>query len=329
MAGKLDPDKLYSYFNDNHGPLTRSSKGWYEGMCPYCHSRKLVVHLDYAYVKCWKNCFPAGFAPIFVKNYLSCSYFDAYTILEEATPGLRIRDYMDTSPVRRDIVLPEGYKRILDGKSPFARGARNYLIGRGFDLNYLDMIGVGYSDDDDYFGYIIIPFKKDGSIVYFIGRDFMNRGNKYRYKNPPQEEFGVGKSEVLFNEEALYMYDKIYLMEGWADAASIGNNALSIQGKSLSPFQWDIIKSSPVKEVVVISDLGAEMEALEMLEQLYKSKKTKLIKLTQFKDLGKDVNAIGADKVLAIESQTPYITTLADFYHEARSLNTRKKKLLN
>lgn len=324
----IDPDKIYSYFDSSHGPLTRSSNGWYEAMCPFCQSRKLYVNPEGNYAKCYKECI-RGSVVHFVKTYLACTYFEATAILEEMMPRLRINEYITASPLKQDISLPEGYKRILDGRSPLAQRSRKYLKGRGFDLNYLDMIGVGYCDGEDYFGYVIVPFKKDGDIVYFIGRDFMERGPKYRYKNPSQEQFGIGKSEVLFNEEALYLYDKVYLMEGWTDAATMGNNGISIQGKSLSMMQWGLIRSSPVKEVVIISDLGAEKEALNMLETLYKTKKTKLIKLTEFQDFGKDVNAIGRHKVLSLEERTPHITTLNEFYHEARSSNPRKTQLFN
>lgn len=324
----IDPDKIYSYIDDNHGPITKSTNGWYEAECPFCRSRKLYVHPDRNSIKCWKGCVRSS-VTYFVKMYLACDYSEAKEILEGSMPRFRIQEHIAISPVKEDIALPDGFKPILGPKTPLGDRARNYLRARAFDMNYLDMIGIGYCDGEDYFGYIIIPFKKDGDIVYYIGRDFMDRGPKFRYKNPAQSQFGIGKSEVLFNEEALYLYDKVYLMEGWADAASIGNNGISIQGKSMSLQQWNIIKSSPVKEVVVISDLGAEKDALNILETLYKTKKTKLIKLTQFKDFGKDVNAIGAHKVLGLEDKTPYITTLDQFYHEARSINTRKKKLFN
>jgi len=326
----IDSDKIYSYFNEHHGPLEQSTNGWYIGMCPFCRSRKLAVNPGRFAVKCWKKCYSGGVVG-FVKEYLGCDHFDAYLIIDDMVPRLRVMDYMSTKPtVRKELVLPEGYHQILEGYTPMASRARNYLkLNRGFDLNYLDMIGVGYCDGDTYFGYIIIPFKKDGEIVYFIGRDFMDRGEGFRYKNPPTEIYGIGKSEVIFNEEALWLYDKVYLLEGWTDAATIGNNACSTQGKDLSIYQADIIINSPVKEVVVISDLGAEMAALNMLEKLYKYKKTKLLKLTEFKEFGKDVNAIGVDRVLGLEPKAAYITNLESFYNEARSINPRKKKLLN
>jgi hypothetical protein len=323
----IDPDKIYTYFDENHGPLTRSTNGWYDGECPYCGSRKLALRPDSFFIKCWKGCF-YGNVVDFVRRYLGTSYYEAREVIDQVMPGLRVQEIIKPDVLPRDIVLPEGYNRILDGETPMAKRARLYLKRRGFDLNYLDMIGIGYCGSGDYMGYIIVPFKKEGSIVYYIARDFLNRGDKWRYKNPPTEKFGVGKSEVLFNEEALYLYDKVYLLEGWTDAASIGNEALSTQGKSLSLTQQNIIVRSPVKEVVVISDLGAEMEALSMLQELYRHKKTKLIKLTGFSEYGKDVNAIGAGRVLDLELDAPYINDLNSFVDEARSLNTRKKKLL-
>jgi DNA primase len=325
----IDSDKVYTYFEDNHGPLSRATNGWYEATCPFCGKRKLAINPEKFTVKCWKKCF-YGSAVYFVKQYLNCSYFDANSIIDDQVPGIQMAKYMDTLPatVKKELVLPEGFTTILNSRTPMGKRAQRYLKDRGFNLNYLDMIGVGIAQAEKYFGYIIIPFKRDGDVIYFIARDFMDRGDKVRYKNPPWEEFGIGKSEVLFNEEALYLYDKVYIMEGWADAATMGNNGSSIQGKSLNPQQCSIILKSPVKEVVVISDIGAEMDALTILEPIYKTKRTKLIKLSKFDNIGKDVNDIGADKVLEIEETTNYITNLSDFHDEARSINSHKKKLL-
>ena len=155
----IDSDKIYAYFEDNHGPLERSTNGWYEGECPFCRKRKLYVNPEYFTVKCYRGCY-RGSVISFVKEYFNCLYFEAATILRDIVPGMRLDKYMDiVSKPKKDMVLPDGYNKILDGQNPMARRARNYLKDRGFNLNYLDMIGVGYADDGDYFGYIIIPFK--------------------------------------------------------------------------------------------------------------------------------------------------------------------------
>jgi len=232
-------------------------------------------------------------------------------------------------PIRKDIALPDGYTPILDGTTPMARRARKYLERRGFDLNYLDMLGVGYCTKGKYMGYIIIPFKKDGNIVYFIGRDFLNRGDSRKYQNPPREEFGIGKSEVLFNEEALHLFKKVYLLEGWADAATLGNNAISIQGKDLSLWQADSIINSPVEEIVVVPDVGAMKEGYNIVQQLYTRKLVRFLEMEKLAIWGGDVNEIGADKVIQLEQDSGYIRTKLDFIHHARSINTRKEKLIS
>ena len=66
-----------------------------------------------------------------------------------------------------------------EGDVILGQRARTYLTSRGFDVEELDMLGFGYCDEkgpdfaNDYFGYIIIPFKRRGSLFCFIGRDFI------------------------------------------------------------------------------------------------------------------------------------------------------------
>ena len=111
-----------------------------------------------------------------------------------------------------DVEMPKGYTPILEGEGILGKRARSYLTERGFDLTVLDRAGIGYCNehglvdkendiDEDFFGYIIVPFKRNGLLVYYIGRDYI--GNFLRYKNPAVEKFNVGKGDLLFNEDAL------------------------------------------------------------------------------------------------------------------------------
>ena len=65
----IDPDKIHAYMDDNHGPLSSSTNGWYEAVCPFCGSRKLYVQPDYGAIKCWKECYRGSIVG-FVKEYL-------------------------------------------------------------------------------------------------------------------------------------------------------------------------------------------------------------------------------------------------------------------
>jgi len=309
----INEGQAFAYFDAVHGPLRPSTNGWYDGICPLCGEMKLAVTFEYNLVKCWKGCFDRQFIIDFIQNIEGVRRFEAYEILEsyEALPleyTYREHGQVEVS----DVTLPAGYQGLLRGEGVIGDRARTYLSGRGFDLEHLDNLGVGYCIDQhednkkNFFGYIIIPLKKNGKLVYYLARDFM--GNFPRYKNPPKELFGVGKSQFLFNEEALHLYDSVYLTEGWADAATLGPNGISYQGLDLSVYQSTAIIESPVMEVVVIPDIGAYKEGLKQAQKLYKHKKVKVIDLSQLNTTGKDVNGIGKLPVERLVDKTDYLT---------------------
>jgi hypothetical protein len=325
----INEDQVYSYFDDHHGPLEPSTNGWYEGVCPYCGSRKLYIQPEYMKVKCYKGCVKPQFVVYFVKEYFGTSMFESYEIIQNTRSKIRL-DRKEKPVKIFNSALPDGYKSILDGTGVMARRAQNYLKGRGFDLNYLDMLGVGYVEadgDDTYYGYIIIPFRMSGEVVYFIARDYA--GNYPRYKNPPKNGYGIGSEEVLFNEEALFIKNKVYMVEGWADAATIGDRGLSYQGLHLSNMQVTTILNSPVEEIVIVPDGNYYMEGLKNVIPLLGRKRVKVLNMdpvtTEDK---KDVNAWGTDIVYEIEKQTEYISNLGDFYGKARSISNNQKKLI-
>jgi hypothetical protein len=304
----FDPGQAFAYFDAVHGPLRPSTNGWYEGVCPYCADLKLAVTFEYNLVKCWKHCFDRQFIIDFIQDIEGVRRFEAYEILEsyESKP----LDYTFTGHGQvevSEVILPEGYKSLLRGEGVLGDRARNYLNGRGFDLEHLDSIGVGYvAEHGDYFGYLIIPFHRDGKLVYFIARDFT--GNFLRYKNPKVEDFGIGKSEFLFNEAALHLYGTIFLTEGWADAATIGRAGVSYQGLDLSKLQTTMILKSPVEEVIIIPDVGAYASGLKQGQKLYEHKKVKVVDLSPHKDIGKDMNEIGRERVKELIHETPVLT---------------------
>ena len=310
----IDKDKVYTYFDKLHGPMQKSSNGWYTGVCPICGHTKLAVHFEYLQAKCWRGCFK-GFAMDLIMLHHDLTYFASKEMIEDFSPTYIRLPNMVSRGSGSDISLPPGYHSILSGNSSLGDRARKYLEGRGFDLNYLDRIGVGYCNEGhaeynkNYLGYIIIPFKKNGELVYFIGRDFV--GNKERYKNPANEMYGIGKSEVLFNEGALFTYDRVYVLEGWTDAVTIGAQGVSTQGADLSIYQRTKILESPVREVVVIPDIGFYAAGLITAETLYRYKEVKVLDLWPLRELGKDVNAIGRDAVFGLENNTTTVNKLS------------------
>lgn len=319
----INRKKAFAYFDKNYGPLRVSTNGWYDGYCPDCGKPKLAVNFDFFQVKCWKGCFK-GFMIDFIVEHEGVPYFEAYDLIE----GYEERDLswagIEDEHEVSEIELPEGYKGILHGDTMLGERARRYLKGRGFDIDYMDRIGVGYCNQhaskrvDDFFGYIIIPFKRDGRLVYFIGRDYTN--NDLRYKNPPKWKYNVGKGEVFFNEEALQLYSKVYLTEGWTDAATIGKRGVSIQGNTATNIQISRLIQSNVQTFVVVLDVGYYREALVLARALMGQKKMKVLKTDLLKEHGKDVNKIGSERILALEELVDPLN-FGSLYKEMRSVS--------
>jgi len=310
----LDSEKLYTYFDMYHGPISPSSNNYFECLCPICGRPKFAANFIYKTGKCWRGCF-SGFLIDVIRIYHGISYFEADELVDSQEPGmLRIPAAVKIDK-KAKIKLPLGYTPILEGSTNLAYRAREYLKERNFDLNYMDRLGVGYCNEEDpnpldnYFGRIIIPFKRNGILVYFIGRDFI--GDYNRYKNPSKEKCGVGKGEFFFNEEALFINKKVYLLEGWACAATIGAKGVSMQGSTPSVVQRNIILKSPAEELIIIPDASFYRQGLLTARTFMKYKKTKVVNIDQFQidKIGKDVNEIGLDNVLNTEDKTQYMDT--------------------
>lgn len=242
--------------------------------CQFCGGiKKSAVNFDIGYVKCWV-CGAASNICEFVEQIENIDYMQARTLLHSykaSNIDISIASDVVVTHTNTELTLPEGWQSILDGTGMMGDRARRHLESRGFDLEVLDFKGFGYCDkhykgkdgedeqtirNKDFFGYIIVPFKKDGILSYYLGRDYM--GNFLRYKNPPSDWVGVGKSEVIYNEEALHLYKTIYTMEGWSDAEASGKRGTATLGWNWSKTQMDKYLKSPAKNVVMFPDAGAD-----------------------------------------------------------------------
>jgi hypothetical protein len=328
----IDREKVYTYMDHYHGPLELSTNGWYSCSCPICGKKKFAVNFIYLIGKCWTGCVNTFLIDI-IRQYHGINYFEALELIDQQEPGLINLPAAVSRVSKSKVQLPKGYHPILEGNTSFAVRAREYLEGRGFDLNYLDRIGIGYCNEadenpkDNYLGYIIIPFKREGILTYFIGRDFI--GNHERYKNPAKEIYNVGKSTVIFNEEALYIESKVYLTEGWSCAATIQRKGISQQGSTPSVIQRNMIIKSPITEVVVVPDAGFYFQGLQAARFFLPYKKVKVVNMDFFNlsGIGKDVNEIGLENLYNLESKTPY-TDQNFLYKQLKAYNNKTSTLL-
>lgn len=304
--------KVTQYLQDKLG-MTDYRNGWMKGTCPKCAKElKFGVNIE----KNRSNCFSCGYTkkPLWIIGDLEGidSYYEILTYLN-AFDGA---DYLETPKEflkEATAELPEGYNLITLGDNLYGRAARRYLQGRGFDLTELMLKGVGYCRSGRYKGRIIIPYYEMGKIVYFNARQYMGGGAKF--DNPTIANLGVGKSMLLYNIDALQVFNKIYITESATNSMTLGDNAIGAGGKALSTYQISKIIQSPAKKMVIILDPDAWEEAIVLALKLSYHKKVKLVKLppklyrrSTGETIVVDVNAIGKKKTKDYEKQSPWLT---------------------
>ena len=301
MLNKETKGKLYAYFTSRLGlyPYTR---GWIKGTCPECGRQdKFGVNLGMNRT----NCFVCGYHPSPLSLVLVKEGFETFA---EVIKFLRLYDgkpYLEPVVKRIehvDVRFPDGYRNLLDGDSMLAKRARDYVFSRGFEVEEKAYEGWGYGSKGDYFGYIIIPFYIGGKLVYYNARRFLGTGPKYI--NPSIEDFGIGKSLIMYHIDALAIYDEIYLVEGAINADTIGDDAIASGGKKVSRYQVSMIIKSDVEKVNILLDPDAIEDAIQMGFDLSFHKKVRLITW----DGNEDVNDIGKEETLRRVNSTNWMS---------------------
>lgn len=303
MYTKSIKGKLYYYFKQRL-QTKPSTKGWERCDCMYCGG-KFTYGINIKNFK--SHCFKCGewrspldllmelegFDTIIeVRKFLSIQQeYEAYDKLLGST---KPQEY-------EEVELPKGFKLVGMDNSLLCRSATNYLKLRGFKVEDLIQRGVGYCDDGEYWGYVVFPFYSRGKLVFYQGRRFISSAGP-KMRNVESERFGIGKTQVIYNEEALYIYNKVWVVESITNNLTIGDNAIATLGKSISSYQRSHIIGSPCKSIVIGLDEDAYLEALVFAMQIVPYKRVKVLQFPE----GKDINDLGKKESRRIEKETNY-----------------------
>ena len=216
---------------------------------------------------------------------------------------------------RIQTVLPDGYRNLMVGNGRLGRTARKYIKNRGFDPEEMALKGWGYGTEKEYFGYIIIPFYIGGNLIYYNARKFIGDGPKYR--NPKIEDFGLGKSLIMYNSDALALYNTIYLVEGAINAETIGDQGVATGGKKISHYQISMIQKSDVDRVVILLDPDAVEDAVKVALNMSYHKQVKVVVLPD----ETDVNDLGLEKTMKMVDNSDWLdyNKLLIYHHTLRS----------
>ena len=215
--------------------------------------------------------------------------------------------------------LPKEFMPITEGRGLITDRAIRYLYDRGLeDVEFLDRrYSLGYVKDASsrYFKRLIFPFKNSlGKLVYFQARDFF--GSKMRWLNPKEEEISLGKSQVVFNEWNMSLYrEEIFVCEGIFDVLTM-DNAVGIQGKSISLSQVSILSEFFCNSFFVLFDEGAWKDSLDTAIKIRRASGKDVYCIDMDKG---DANEMGRDYVLQRKDQAVLVTE-ASYLEELSSL---------
>lgn len=300
MLNKDTKNRLFSYFT-NKLRVRPYTRGWMKGDCPECGRHdKFGINLGMNRT----NCFVCGFHPTPLRLVLYLEGLDNYTEVLALLKSYEGKQYLE--PVVEkiqavDVIFPDGYVNLALGSSTLAKLARAYVKGRGFDPYEKAYEGWGYGTKGEYFGYIIIPFYIGGKLIYYNARKFTGSGVKY--KNPKIEDFGIGKSLIMYHIDALAMYDEIYLVEGAINADTIGDEAIASGGKKIADYQLSMIIKSDVEKINILLDPDAIDDSIKVAMTLCFHKQIRIVTW----DGNDDVNDLGKDETLKRCNATPWM----------------------
>lgn len=291
-------------------------RNWYKGDCVLCGKKdKLGINL----ADNRANCFYCGNHKNPITYIMKAEGLETYSQAYKFLGVFKDTPYLEAEIItHKDFYqapqLPEGFKVLSLGDSQVAKLARAYVKKRGLDPDLLALKGVGYCDKGDYAGCIVFPYHQQGQLVYYQARKYIHTGGP-KFKFPRQEEFGIGKTSVIYNIDALHLFDDIDIVESMFNAETLGDNAIAIGGKAISHSQFTAILKSPCKTISILLDPDAYYLALKLGMNLAEYKKVKVVKLPE----GTDVNELGRKETLSIKKATPW-KTYSELYQEFISL---------
>lgn len=228
--------------------------------CPYCnhHKRKFSVNVEKNVYKCWV-CDTRG-TDLYqvIRKYGSFSHVQEWRILTNKVELDGFENIFEEKEEKTEeiIDLPKEFRSLANTNTISAQNALNYLNSRGVTRKDILRWKIGFCDEGEYRGRIIVPsFGMTGKANFFVARSY--DGDWMRYKNPRVNR------DIVFNE--LYVdWDKdVILVEGIFDAIraqSVGT-AIPLVGSTLrvnSKLFQSLVRHGP--RVYLALDENTEMD---------------------------------------------------------------------
>lgn len=256
------------------------------------HKQKLQINIRNQNWHCWvSNTGGRTLFQLFKKVNASNQHFEELSELVEDFTYFN----KDKKTKDKEIVsLPKEFKPLWNGSDSIVkRHALSYLYKRGITDSDILKYNIGYCDSGLYSNRIIIPsYDSDGTLNFFVGRDFYS--SKMKYRNSPTSKDIIG-FDLFINWD-----EPIILCEGVFDAMAFKRNAIPLFGKTVMKTLQKKIIESRVKNIYLALDNDAIVDATKISEYFINNG----IKVKMMKFEEKDPSETGFESLLYLISKT-------------------------
>ena len=256
------------------------------------HKQKLQINIRNQNWHCWvSNTGGRTLFQLFKKVNASNQHFEELSeLVEDFTYFNKNKKTID----KEIVSLPKEFKPLWNGSDSIVkRHALSYLYKRGITDSDILKYNIGYCDSGLYSNRIIIPsYDSDGTLNFFVGRDFYN--SKMKYRNSPTSKDIIG-FDLFINWD-----EPIILCEGVFDAMAFKRNAIPLFGKTVMKTLQKKIIESRVKNIYLALDNDAIVDATKISEYFINNG----IKVKMMKFEEKDPSETGFESLLYLISKT-------------------------
>jgi len=310
--------QLTTYFKNRWG-FYEYKRGYLKGTCPLCgRDDKAGFNPHRDFFHCFYCGNPSRGVDLVAKAE-KVSNSEAFNIIRELDP-FDVKTPKKKEWVKPNIFLPQGFKLLFRGRG--TEEAEDYLIHeRHLTKQVLKKakVGVVLKDSGENFaGYIVFPYFQKGVLTYFQTRAYIP--GLIKFKNPPEEEFLVKKTNVIYNIDCLSLGKNIAIMESVLNVLTWGLDAVAIGTKSVSPWQLPKLGNANCSYTILL-DPDAIKEAYQLARKLVKF--GRLVRVIVLPN-NFDVNDLGREDVEEIIGDKPFTTNLLSLKVEENNLSKNK-----
>lgn len=242
-----------------------NAKGWHTTKCAVCNDYKIRAGFLFDNGNIGYHCFNCSTKAKYQANhYISKTMQEVLLAFGIPTEDIQRLNFNSISSVPNknviednkliELPLPYYFSKITD--TAWSRVAIEYLNSRSIN-EYDKFLICEDKDINNWYGRLIIPFYREGKLVYYQGRGLNNSPKRYMNAN-------TGDTTILYNYDEIFKTkDILFVVEGVFDAFHL--NGVAILGNELSDKKIKIINQSKRRKVYIPDRTGGYKTALNAL----------------------------------------------------------------